>query len=66
MRGLTRAEQRILLPDPPGEGASDNVIQQLVKDGRAYWKAEADGETYLTTTYFGRLALAVCLVSDEH
>jgi len=67
MRGLTQKEKQILLCKvPKGEAVCTITVERLIKDGRIVWKAVSDNDAILASTYFGRLALAVCLVSDEH
>lgn len=60
MRGLSDAERRALRPiGEPGEWASAETLEQLIRDGRAHWKPEGD-EVVFVPTELGMLALRVC------
>lgn len=60
MRGLTEAERRALKPiGEPGEWASNETLEQLIRDGRARWVPEGE-DVVFTPTDLGLLALRVC------
>ena len=60
MRGLTPAERSALKPKgEPGEWASDETLETLIRQGRARWAPDVEG-SYFEPTELGLLALRVC------
>ena len=60
MKDLTPEQLRALRPiGPPGEFASGETLDFLVREGYAIWQREPDGTTVFVPTELGLLALRI-------